>query len=285
MTAGSVLRTETFAAAAATRALPRSPQLVRLARLMATTPGRLDVLAGLPEDDLRTLHDQVSEYYFAAGRDHFARVAGLSNLLPATLVGRLAERFLPPHLGARAAEQLEPAKARDLVHRVSLRYLADLALALDPSRAGAVIAALPPARVAEVARELFGRGEHAAAAELAASVSGAGMRAALGVARGRDLLAVLPLLCHDARAEAALDRVSAGQLAEAAREAAGTSNWAAVNCLADRLPALGRRRLSIALVEVGDDVYAAFAAAAARGDLEPAAQDVVDAAAASRPSR
>jgi hypothetical protein len=173
---------------------PRSPQLGRIARLMHVEPAEITGLDAIGENDLRTLHDQINESYFAEGREQFARIAALSKVLPGSVAGKLAERFLPPQLGARTAEQLEPARARDLVSKVSLRYLADLSLALDPARSRPVLQAIAPERVAEVAAELFGRQEYAAVSELAGSVTPAALAAALAEASPDDLVAVVPLL-------------------------------------------------------------------------------------------
>ena len=148
-----------------------SPQLARIARLVHTDIADLDDLAGIDDTDLRTLHDQIAESYFGAGRESFARVAGLSKALPGAVAGKLAQRFLPPHLAAQVAVLLEPAKARELVSKVSLPYLADLSLSLDPTRATPILQAVPAERIGEVAAELFRRGDYAAVAEFAGSVT------------------------------------------------------------------------------------------------------------------
>jgi muconolactone delta-isomerase len=57
-----------------------------------------------------------------------------------------------------------------------------------------VVLAIPPARVGEVARELFRRGEYPTLAEFVGTVGLEALFAALGAARPHDLLAVVPLL-------------------------------------------------------------------------------------------
>ena len=154
----------------------------------------MDGLAAVPDDDLKVLHDQIGARLIADKRRRFARVAGLSQTIPGPIAGKLAEKFLSPAGAALAAELLEPAKARDLVGRISLQYLGDLAIAIDPVRAQDVVRAIPAARVGEVARELFGRKEYAAMAEFANSVEVEALFASLGAATPHDLLAVVPLL-------------------------------------------------------------------------------------------
>lgn len=148
----------------------QSLQARRIARLLGVESTDLEYLREVPEAELRVLHDQVARAVFAGGEQRMAKVAGLSRSIPAPLAGRLAERFLPPLVAARVAELLEPERARDLVGRVSVPYLADLAVALDPVRARPVVRAIPPERIGQVAGELFARGEHALMAEFVTSV-------------------------------------------------------------------------------------------------------------------
>jgi hypothetical protein len=89
---------------------------------------------------------------------------------------------------------LDPAKARDLIGRVSVTYLAEIALALDPVRSRPVVQQLPPEPIGKVAKELFGRKEYATMAEFVGTVTVDALVAALNVATPHDLLAVVPLL-------------------------------------------------------------------------------------------
>ncbi|TPG25552.1 hypothetical protein [Mycolicibacterium hodleri] len=185
--------------------ISHNPQLVRIALLLGVDTSELEGLQSVPDDDLKTLHAQIGNRLLADKRRRFARVAALSQTIPGPIAGKLAEKFLPPAGAALAAELLEPAKARDLVGRVSVRYLGDLAIALDPVRAQDVVRAIPPARVGEVARELFDRKEYAAMAEFVSAVEVEALFASLGVATPHDLLAVVPLLAWNDN----LDRVIA----------------------------------------------------------------------------
>jgi muconolactone delta-isomerase len=187
-----------------TATTPR-PELVAIARVLGVEVGELHGLDGVSDDDLSVLHGQIATRLSADKRRRFARVAALSQSIPGPIAGRLAEKFLPPAGGALVAELLEPAKARDLVGRVSVGYLGDLAIALDPVRAQEVVRAIPAARVGEVAQELFTRGEYAAMARFVGAVEVDALFATLGVATPHDLLAVVPLLTWNDN----LDRVIA----------------------------------------------------------------------------
>lgn len=171
-----------------------SAQIGRIARLLRIDPSEVQGLEDVPDADLRVLHDQISKTLFGGAQQRFARIAGLSRTIPGPLAGVLAEKFLPPVMAARTAEMLDPAKARDLVGRVSVKYLAEIALALDPVRSRPVVQQLPADRIGVVAKELFGRGEYATMAEFVGTVALDALFAALKAATPHDLLAVVPLL-------------------------------------------------------------------------------------------
>ena len=171
-----------------------SPQIGRIARLLRLDPAEIQGLEGVSDADLRVFHDQISHTLFAEGQQRFARVAGLAKTIPGPLAGVLAEKFLPPVLAARVSENLDPNKARDLIGRVSIKYLAEIALALDPVRSKPVVQKLPPEPIGRVAKELFGRQEYATMAEFVGTVTVEALFAALNVATPHDLLAVVPLL-------------------------------------------------------------------------------------------
>ncbi len=173
---------------------PLSPQIGRIARLLRLDPSEIHGLDGVPDADLRAFHDQISKTLFGDAQQRFARIAGLSKTIPGPLAGVLAEKFLPPVMAARTAEMLEPAKARDLIGRVSIGYLAEIALALDPVRSRPVVQKLPPEPIGKVAKELFGRKEYATMAEFVGTVTVDALFAALHAATPHDLLAVVPLL-------------------------------------------------------------------------------------------
>lgn len=171
-----------------------SPQIGRIARLLRLDPSEVQGLDGISDTDLRILHDQISKTLFAEGQHRFARVAGLAKTIPGPVAGVLAEKFLPPVMAARVSEMLDPAKARDLIGRVSITYLAEIALALDPVKSKPVVQQLPPEPIGKVAKELFGRQEYATMAEFVGTVTIEALFAALHVASPHDLLAVVPLL-------------------------------------------------------------------------------------------
>ena len=193
-----------------------SPQIGRIARLLRLDPTEIRGLEGIDDADLRVLHDQISRALFAEGQRRFARVAGLSKTIPGPLAGVLAEKFLPPMMAARVSENLDPAKARDLIGRVSIGYLAEIALALDPVRSRPVVQKLPPEPIGKVAKELFGRKEYATMAEFVGTVTVDALFAALRVASPHDLLAVVPLLEWNDKLDTVIAELPAAQVAQIA---------------------------------------------------------------------
>ncbi|MEO6885752.1 MAG: hypothetical protein ABI232_05610, partial [Jatrophihabitantaceae bacterium] len=210
-------------------------QIGRIARLLAVDPDDVQGLDDIGDEDLRTLHDLISGMLSASGQEPFARVASLSKLLPGAVAGKLAERFLPPELAARVAVLLEPAKARELVTKVSVDYLAELSLALDPVRSRAVVQAIPADRVAQVARALFDRGEYAAMAEFAGTVTLDGLFGALGIASARDLVEVVPLLVWNDNIDKVVADIPAAKIDSVLAEIVEHDLWGKAEYLVGRL--------------------------------------------------
>lgn len=217
------------------RLLDQAQQVRRVAHVLGVKPEQLGALALVPAEELRQLHDQLANWLFAIHEDSFARVAGVSKVIPGSLAGRMAERFLEPALAARAAVMLEPAKASDLVNKVSVAYLADVALSLDPVRGTPVIRAIPPARVGEVAKALFDRDELAAMAEFAGSVDKAALDAALRVASPSQLVRVAPLLDWNDNIEQIIDELSDDRIDAILTAIADDSLWVEASVLLRRL--------------------------------------------------
>jgi muconolactone delta-isomerase len=254
----------------------RSPQITRLARLLGVDPAAVEGLEGLADDTLRWLHDQASDVIFGHHETRLAGIAHLSNAMPGALAGRLAERFVAPALAARICERLDPSKARELATKVSVGYLADLTMALHPERARAVVQAIPPADIARIAQELFRRGELAALAELASTVTVDGLFAVVGVASARDLLAIVPLVQWTEAFVTVIADVPDTTVDALLREVADAGLWDAGCALLDKLDA---RALEVTLARaraLPEETFAAFRRAADAGLLTPTALHLVE---------
>ncbi len=140
--------------------LQTQAEVLKLGRLLGREPDTLSYLAELPAEDVRALREQVTDRLFDAHAATLNRLAAASKLLPVGLVATLAQRAFGPVLSARITGLLEPARAVEMSERLPVDFLADLAVELDPRRASAVIAKIPPQQIAAVTRELIARGEY-----------------------------------------------------------------------------------------------------------------------------
>jgi len=231
----------------------RRLQVGRIARLLGVAPDDVTGLDGVPVEDLRTLHAQMTEALFGDARAGFAKIAGLTALLPTAVTALLAERFVPPEMAARVCEALPPEAGRDLVARLSVSYLAAVAVLLDPVRARPVVSAMTPDRVVEVTLVLFARGEHPVTADLVNAVSAEALAACLAAAEPYDVLAVAPYLEWGP----ALDAAVAGLPDDRAGALAAELTPAE---LADLAVSVGPERLAPVLAHLDETAYAAYAA-------------------------
>lgn len=245
----------------------------KLAHALGVAPERLAMLDGVPGGDLRTLRKQIGEALFQADKHHFARVAALSKAVPTALAAKLTEAVLPPLLAARTAELLEPARAVEMVTRVSERYLADVAVAMDASRAPAVIGAIPPERVARVGRELADRKEWVVIGGFVAEVGDAALRASVAAFSGEELLRVGFVLDDMSRLDDIGAMLSDDQIDQLLVAAAEHDLWDELADLLENLAPPRIARMAERFAAAGDEVSSAFAAAVERGALAPTALD------------
>ena len=165
-------------------------EIFKLAHQLGVDSSELEFLAPLPADDLRALRQQIGDYLFEADKHHFTKVAAISRLVPVAIAAKVTEFALPPMIAARTAELLDPAKAAEMVGRLSDGYLADVSAAMDPTRAPEVIARIPPAHVSKVGAELARRGEWVVMGGFVSVVSGPSLQAAVAELNGEELLRV-----------------------------------------------------------------------------------------------
>lgn len=249
------------------RNVDSAAELQKLAHGLGVTPDRLARLADVPPEDLRALRRQLAEALFRADRVHFAKVAALSKAVPVALAAKIAEAALPPLIGARTAELLEPQKAVELVGRISDRYLADVAAAMDPARAAHVVAQIPAERVARVGRELARRGEWVVIGGFVAEVNPGALAATVREFDGEQLLRIGFVLEDPSRLEEITALVTDGQLDAMLAAAARDGLWTELDELLFHLSAPRAQRLADRLAAAAEPVRAAVADAVASGAL------------------
>lgn len=165
-------------------------EVLKLAHQLGVPRTELRFLAVVDAADLRALRAQIGDALFEADKHHFSKVVAVSKIVPSPLAARLTEHTLSPVIAARTAELLEPARAVEMVRRLSDRYLADVSAAMDPTRSPQVISQIPPDRVAAVGAELARREEWVVMGGFVSVVSPAALRAAIDVLNGEQLLRI-----------------------------------------------------------------------------------------------
>lgn len=244
-------------------------ELRKLAHALEVEPERLEFLAALPADDLRTLRRQIGEAMFQADRASLVRVAALSKAIPTAVAVKLTEAVLPPLIAARTAELLEPHRAAALVSRISERYLADVSRYMDAARAPEVVAAIPAERVGDVAAELARRKEWVVIGSFVAQVSDEALNASVSRFDGEQLLRIGFVLDDLSRLDAIGGMLSEQQIDELLTAAADSALWPELAELVGNLAPERVARLSERYPGLADSVHAAYAAAAEAGDLPP----------------
>jgi hypothetical protein len=249
----------------------QTAELRKLAHALDVGPERLDMLAGVPAEDLRTLRRQVGEAMFQADRHYLARVAALSKAIPVAVAVKLTEVVLPPLVAARTAELLEPHRAAHLVGRISEKYLADVSRYMDAARAPEVVAAIPAARVGDVAFELARRQEWIVIGSFVSHVSDEALAASVARFDGEQLLRIGLVLDDVARLDDIGGMLSDAQLDEMIAAAADGGLWLELQELLANLSPARIARLAEHYAAAEESVRAVYEAAAEAGDLDPSA--------------
>lgn len=247
------------------------PEVRKLAHSLGVEPIRLRALAALPVDDLRLLRSQVAEAMFQAGKAQFAALATVAGAVPVAVSARITERVLPPLLAARTAELIDPRRAIELVARLSDEYLADVSAAMDASRAPAVVAGIPPERVARVAAELARRGEWVVIGAFVGHVSSEALAASVRALTGVALLRAAYVLDEHSRLEEIGSSISDRQRDDILRAAVEDGLWAELADLVERSTPAQVHRLAARFAALPRQLREAYDRAADGGALPRAA--------------
>jgi hypothetical protein len=159
--------------------LQAQAEVMKLARLLGREPDELAYLQRLAPGDLRALRDSVTETLYDANGSSLGRLAAASRLLPAGLTASIGQRAFGPLLSARLAGLLEADKAVDVAGKLPPRFLAEVAVELDPRRASDLIAAIAPGLIGQVTAELVAQREYVTMGRFVGHLSDAAIDAAL----------------------------------------------------------------------------------------------------------
>ena len=143
----------------AVEAVQGRAEILKLARMLDCEPDELAYLEGVKVGELRALRAQIVERLWNDDNAVLSRIADASKLLPVPIIATIAQRAFGPQIAARLTVLIEPSRAVEVAGRLPIDFLADIAVELDPRRAGTVLVALEPARIGAITRVLVERGE------------------------------------------------------------------------------------------------------------------------------
>lgn len=263
-------------------ALQARAEVLKLARILERDPVTLAYLEPVAVQDLRELRDQVTEVLWTAHDGTLKRLAAASRILPASLSASISERAFGPLITARLAGLLEPARAVEVATKLSLPFLADVAIELDPRRASKVIALIAPAQIAEITRELMRRGEYVTMGRFVAHLNDKALVAALQEIDGGSLLRVAFVLEDRKRLGQLISLLPAGRLAEILTAAAQDDLWLEALDLLGHLSEPQRDEVMAIAPELDPAALDAIVAAVVQHDLWTEVRVIADRDAALR---
>ena len=136
---------------------------LKLARLLADRDVEdLAFLEGIPAPELAAYRVRLTDALFSVDETALKRTAEASRLLPIGLMATIGERGLGPLVCARVCGHLELQRAVDVAAKLPAAFCGQVAAELDPRKAIALVSAMEPERVAEVALQMAEQGEHVA---------------------------------------------------------------------------------------------------------------------------
>ena len=208
-----------------TRSLETRAELVKLGRLLGTSPAELAFLEALSHEELAELRRRATDALFDADASHLKRAASASKLLPASVLAQIASRVFGPVLVGRIAGMIETSRAIDVAARLPTSFLADVACELDPRRVASILSKIPVDAVVAVARELALRQEHITLGRLVGHVSPSAVAQAMAALEPEVLLRTAFVLEGKERLDALIGLVPPDRLAGVLRAADSERLW------------------------------------------------------------
>lgn len=132
----------------------------KLAHQLAIPADELDGLSGLSPDDLAHLRGLVTHAMFSNHEHRFTRMASAGKLVPPTVAAKGAQVALGPLIAARVAAVTDPRLANKLAGHLPVKFLADMAPHIDPTKVAGIVRDLPERLLIDTGKELIARGEH-----------------------------------------------------------------------------------------------------------------------------
>ncbi len=241
-------------------------EVMKLARLLGTTPERLEYLGRLDPADTRALRERANDVFHEDDR-RLGRVALASKIPPAAVTAWIAQHLFGPLLCARVAGLLDTRRAVDLAKRMPPEFLAKLAMHLDPRRARDIIFALPPVLIGKVADELNRRDEHIAMGRFVGNMTDDALRACFAVIDDATLLRISYFVEEKDQLDHVVGLLEVERVRGAMRDATAQDLWPQALDLLTRVTPSRAGWLADLAAEEEDDVLGGMVFAAQRDGL------------------
>ena len=135
--------------------LDSSAELVKIGQLLGVNASELAFMEQLPLASLIQIRSLTTDKLFNDGRKLFQKLASASKLLPTGLTASMGEKIFGPMLCARIASEMPYQRAVELAMKMSVPFLAQVTLELDPRRVKDIIQNVPVDKMRQIARELL----------------------------------------------------------------------------------------------------------------------------------
>lgn len=241
-------------------------EVMKLARLLDTSPERLDYLGRLDPADTRALRERANDVFHEDDR-RLGRVALASRIPPAPVTAWIAQHLFGPLLCARVAGLLDTRHAVNLAKRMPPPFLAQLAMHLDPRRARDIIFALPPALIGKVAAELDRRDEHIAMGRFVGNMTDDALLACFAVIDSPTLLRISYFVEEKDQLDHVVGLLEIDRVREAIRSASEEDLWPQALDLLTRVSPAQAGELADLAADEDDYVLEGMVAAAQRDGL------------------
>jgi hypothetical protein len=135
--------------------LDTSAELVKLGQLLGVPSAELSFLESLPLPTLIKVRALTTDKLFNDGRKLFQKLASASKLMPAGVTATIGEKIFGARLCARIASEMPYKRAVELADKMTIPFLAQVTLELDPRRVKDIIQNMPLAKLRAVTTELL----------------------------------------------------------------------------------------------------------------------------------
>lgn len=200
-------------------------EIVKIAHLLQLDPTEVEYLASCDADTLIELRGQIVEIFYGDENSNLKRFAKIGNLLPSAVIASLTREAVGPVLASRVAGFVDPKQAANVVSKLPVDFVVDIAVAIDPRRVAPVVGRLDNAFVEQLALELIRRKEYVVMGQFIGFASEETLHAAFNFASDEALLRTAFVAEDKDRISAALAPQTDERIASIIKTAIGKDLW------------------------------------------------------------